>query len=72
MRYQPIKFTWEQYIRLKNLIRSEFGNVSLAKGLYIITYLYVKYLPKSIRNFYRRKYYTPFNNKKRGLYKRWK
>lgn len=66
--YQPIKFTKQQYVKLRDLIRREFGNVSLAKGIYIITYLYVKYVPVSVKDTYRKKYYRGFNKSKRGLY----
>lgn len=68
MGYQPIKFGKKQYERLKSLIRKEFGNISLAKGIYIISYSYIKHVPLSIKKHYRKKYYTPFSSKKRGLY----
>lgn len=67
MSYQPIKFSKGQYKRLKEIIRKDWGNVSLAKGIYLITFLYLKYVPKSIKETYRRKYYQPFNKKRAGL-----
>lgn len=72
IRYQPIKFTYKQYSKLRDLIRSEFGNVSLAKGLYIITYIYLKYIPESVKAHYKKKYYVPFTTKKGGLYGRFR
>lgn len=67
MTYQPIKLTKEQYRKLKSVIRHEFGNVSVPKGLYIITYLYQKYVPKSIKDSYRKKYYQSFSKRRSTL-----
>jgi len=56
--YQPIKFRKSQYLFIKSVVRGNFGNVSIPKGLYIIVYLFLKYVPSEVKQFYRRKYYT--------------
>lgn len=68
MNYQPIKFSKDQYEWLKEVIRNQFGNVSLARGIYIITFLYLKYVPSNIKRIYREKYYHSFNERRKGYY----
>lgn len=68
--YQPIKFTKEQYWKLKQIIRREFGNVSLTKGIYLITYGYLKLIPRHKRLIFSRKFYQPMGNRRRNI--RWK
>jgi len=58
MKYQPIKFTEEQYRILRAIIRKEFGNISLAKGIYLMSVLYKKHVPFGLRNKYRRIFYA--------------
>lgn len=64
MKYQPIKFTRKQYRQLKKLVRREFGNVSMTKGLFLISYIYDNHTNTKIKKHFRNKYYTPFNKKK--------
>lgn len=69
MGYQPIKFKKAQYLKLKNIVKRDWGNVSIPKGIFIITFLYDKYIPNHIKKMYRKKWYQPTNLKRRNI--RW-
>lgn len=67
MSYQPIKFSKEQYMKLKEVIKKDYGNVSMTKGIFLITFLYQKYVPRNIKEVYKRRYYVSSDKRRSGI-----
>lgn len=62
-----IKFQDKQFTELRKVITRDFGNVSLAKGLYIIMYLYLYHTDKNAKREMIKKYYQPFDKRRSNL-----
>lgn len=58
-----IRAGWRLKAWMRGIINRDFGNVSDAKGLYNILYLYEKYVPDSAK--------MKINGGKRLPYKKW-
>lgn len=62
-----IKLQDKQFEEIKKIIQKDFGNVSFAKGLYIIMYLYLYHTNKYTKLKMRKRYYQPFENRRSNL-----